>query len=312
MPTAPDGWARTALSPDDELNQALRESNFSGAKYIDVNPSQQAFRLIFPDSTRIISGTYEFTGTEFTIKQFHLEADGESVTMDLNTFKQVVAIKTSKGDSWVRSDDTVMKENASREAGVNGYLAANEDLLELARIIDEENGYVGSGGSGGSEGTGGVTSPVIEKETTHSGLSTGVRAVLTMLAVLWAPLFGVLQPLVAIFTTGVIIDTVMTTRYDGQWTATSGQSNLLINISAGRITQIVETAGNQEFTLLDSRMTTNSEGRVVWEVLAQVPGQDIDVEFTFDMMEVDKNNLDGTLTALSSEVARVPMTMTRV
>jgi len=306
-----DGWMSIDLSPGHPLNQALTDSRFADASAIEVNPKMQIFRFVFPDESRGITGQYEFVNGEFTVRQFHMQTADGSVTMQLNESKQVTSITTSGGESWSRADESVARVKTSAP-GVNGYMEANADLMDIAAEIDQQ----GAATEGQATGTGGtVTSPSADTPTvlkSNVALDSGVRTVLVLLAAVWAPLFGVLNSLVSFFTIGVIIDGLLATRLDGQWSATNAQSNLLLTISAGRIVQIVETAGDQEFDLKESTIETNTGTRVVWKVIATVPGQALEVEFQFDMQEVDRDNLEGTLTAMGDTFARVAMTMTRM
>lgn len=321
-PTA--GAFQIQLTDSHPLSQALRGSAFQGATMMEIFPQGQAFRLVFPDRERQVSGAFAYQDGEFVITQFTFKQGVHSATITFDEGRRVATITTAEGQSWTRAVDGQAARYSSivPNQGVNAYVDANIDLITLATEIDENGGLAAttnsSGGSNGST-TGGNTSTGSSGGASGFGYKAGssepipsVAFLLALVAAIWAPLAGLLGPLVTIFTVASVLEGTLVLRFDGNWRANNGSSNMQVTISNGKITRLIDESSQQELEILSTRLTTVSGNRVVWTVLASVLGQATEVEFTFDVQELADGTLDGTLTALGSSFARVPVKMTRM
>lgn len=311
------GVYQIQLTADHPMTTALKGSAFQGAKLMEILPQSQTFRLIFSDSSRQVSGRYSFANGEFTITQFTIKHDGRSATMSLDEARRVTSISSSDGTAWVREFPAgSAKASSAALNSDNPYMIANADLVELAERVDGQGGVPGTGGQTGP--TGGTTQPGsggvggLTPKGGNLDAIDGASFVLAVMAAIWAPLVGILQPLLALFTFATLIEGSVLFRFDGNWRASNASSNLIVTINHGKITRLVDESSQQELTVVRSEIDDVSGNRVIWKVNAQVLGQATDVEFTFDVQEVANGTLEGTLTALGNAFARVAVTMTRM
>jgi len=312
------GVYQIQLTADHPMTTALKGSAFQNAKLMEILPQSQTFRLVFSDSSRQVSGRYSFANGEFTITQFSIKHDGRSATMSLDEARRVTSISSSDGTAWVREFPAVSaKSGSSALNSENPYIMANADLVELAERVDAQGGVAGTGGQTGSNGgttqpgSGGGVGGLTPKGGNLDAID-GASFVLAVMAAIWAPLAGILQPLLALFTFATLIEGSVLFRFDGNWRASNASSNLIVTINHGKITRLVDESSQQELTVVRSEIDDVSGSRVIWKVNAQVLGQATDVEFTFDVQEVANGTLEGTLTALGNAFARVAVTMTRM
>lgn len=312
------GAFQIRLSDSHPVTQALRGSAFQGAVLMEVYPQAQGFRLIYPDGDRQVSGAYSYTDGEFVITQFTFKKGAESATITFDASRQVSTITTSGGQSWTRPVEpaSLRKASAAAVQSSNPYVLANLDLVAVAEEVDQNGGLAAypsgnTGGTGGSSSstTGGVTG--IGYKNGNQEVIPSVAVVLALVTAIWAPLAGLLGPLLTIFSVASILETTMVLRFDGTWRANNATSNMLVTISGGKITKLVDESSQQELEVLSTRLDTISGNRVVWTVLAKVLGQSTEVEFTFDVQELADGTLEGTLTALGNTFARVSVTMSR-
>lgn len=311
------GVYQIQLTADHPMTTALKGSAFQGAKLMEILPQAQTFRLIFSDSTRQVSGRYSFANGEFTITQFSIKRDGQSATMSLDETRRVTSISSSDGTAWVREFPAgSAKASSSALNSDNPYVIANADLVEMAERVDAQGGVPGTGGQTGSDGgttqTGGGGVGGLTPKGGNLDAIDGASFVLAIMAAIWAPLAGILQPLLALFTFATLLEGSVLFRFDGNWRASNASSNLIVTINHGKITRLVDESSQQELTVVRSEIDDVSGSRVIWKVNAQVLGQATDVEFTFDVQEVANGTLEGTLTALGNAFARVAVTMTRM
>lgn len=313
-PTA--GAYQIVLTETHPLSQALNGTVFQGATMMEILPQSDAFRLLYPDTTRQVSGTYEYINDEISISSFTFKQNAGSATITFDTQRRIMTITSSDGHSWTRSYNDAAREGALAVVDTsNRYLAANMDILEVASSIDAGGGFGGTTGgtSGASGGTTnpGTTGPGGGYKPGSADVIDGVGFILAVVAAIWAPLVGILGPLVTILTVTSVLEGTLIHRFDGNWRATNASSNMLVTVSGGKITKLVDESSQQELGISDSSVSLLSGNRIVWTVLAKVLGQAANVEFTFDVQELANGSLEGTLTALGTNFARVPVTMTR-
>lgn len=282
------------LSADHELSKSLQDTAFRDATGVEIFPAEQAFRITFPEADKQIAGTYAYVNGEFTITGFSFGRNGESVSLDLSEAKQITRIAISDGAEWNRPPESLARAIPSTSArGVDAYAAANADILEFARELDQ------AGGS--ADGS--------KRDT---ALLVVLGGILFTAAVLWAGTSAALQVLLAIFAVSVVLQNVMLFRFDGNWTASNAGSNLGLTIENGRITRLTDENAAQEFTIVKSDIQNVVGTNVFWTVEAQVDGQAVPVIFQFDMQEMASGQLEGTLTVTGNTLGRVPATMTRI
>lgn len=314
------GTYQIPLTADHPLTKALQGSAFQGAKLMEIMPEAQAFRLVFPGSTRQVSGNYSFSGGQFVITQFTFKQDGRSATLNFDASRKVTSIASSDGIAWARLGGSNAKSTADLSSPDNPYAIANADLVEFAREMDAQGGtnsLPGQGNSGGSTsqpGNGGNEGGVPGLTPKNGNLDAidGASFILAVIAAIWAPLAGILQPLLTLFTVASLLEGSVLFRFDGNWRASNATSNLIVTINHGKISRLIDESSQQELGVVRSEIDDVSGNRVVWKVNAQVLGQATDVEFTFDVQEVANGTLEGTLTALGNSFARVAVTMTRM
>ncbi len=316
-PGVPIAQLQIPISPDGSLSQALAGTSFQGAVAIAIMPASQQFRLIFRDDVRQVSGFYALKNGEFTLTGFSFKNADGSASVRLDSERKVESITTSGGESWERLAQDLASARTtvtSTDPSANPYMAANADLIQFAASMDQSTAVPtpSSSTSSGALTSLGALQATGKANNADSSEGGGLRIVLSVIAAIWAPLAGILTPLLAFFTVASIIEKSMVLRFDGTWTATNASSNLLVTIDGGKITKLVDADSSQELTVVDSRLDRLEGNHVVWNVTANVLGQPTNVDFTFDVQELSNGSLEGTLTALGSTFARVAVTMTRV
>lgn len=302
----PTGMFIIPLDANHPLVASLEGTALSGPTAIEVTPGTRQFRLIYSDA-RDLRGSYMMNGDAITLADFSFSIYGEGAKLEFNSAKQIVSISVHGGSTWSRpADDNGRVAGADFGSG-NPYMAANQDILELAASLDQaaQNGGrppVTPPGSGGSN-------PI--KGATASATST-LSSILAVLTAIWLPIASILQPLAHLFTFAFVLDNSFGLRFDGTWKAVNSTSNLIVTVSGGKITKLVDEASRQELSIVSTRLADRSGNRITWVVNAQVLGQATTVEFTFDVEELTNGSLEGTLTALGNTFARVPVTMSRL
>lgn len=304
------------LSPDDPLTQALAGTSFQGAVAINILPGSQQFRLVFRDDVRQVSGHYTIEGGSFTINEFTFKNADGSATVRLDDQRRVQSITSWDGENWSRPADSASRATAgSYSIADNPYSAANADLIRVAQELDA-SGYTPAIPSSPETSSNAGAAPGEVKLNTADPLDednhNGLRNVLTVIAAIWAPLAGLLTPLLAFFSVASIVENAMKLRFDGTWNATNSSSNLQVTIDGGKIVKLIDTDSGFELTITDSVLDRLDGNHVVWQVNAGVLGQSSSVEFEFDVQEQSNGTLVGTLTVFGATFARVALTMTRV
>lgn len=148
------------LTPDHPMAQALAGTPFSGATAIEMNAATNQFRLVFPDGSQQISGTFAYDGGKAYVSRLTVAQGTMSATVSFAANQQITNISTSAGPSWARPGADAAKASLStaRANTVESYLEANADLMEAAQEFDAQ-GVVTSpvGGPADEGGTGGQT-----------------------------------------------------------------------------------------------------------------------------------------------------------
>ncbi|QDV92486.1 hypothetical protein RAS2_36050 [Phycisphaerae bacterium RAS2] len=302
----PTGMFVIPLDANHPLVASLEGTALSGPTAIEVTPGSRQFRLIYSDA-RELSGSYMMNGDSITLADFNFSVYGEGAKLEFNSAKQIASISVHGGPTWARPADDNGRVVAADGSSTNPYMAANQDILELAATLDQaaQNG----GTPPATPPTTGGSNPI--KGATASATST-LSSILAVLTAIWLPIASILQPLAQLFTFAFVLDNSFGLRFDGTWKAVNSTSNLIVTVAGGKITKLVDDASRQELDVVNTRLADRSGNRITWVVNAQVLGQATTVEFTFDVEELTDGSLEGTLTALGNTFARVPVTMSRL
>lgn len=312
---APAGQYRIPLNSSHPLSQALVGSPFAYPSAIDVFPETQAFELVYRTGSQKLAGKYQYQNDEFTITEFSVAMRSLSATIYMDDQKRVSRIRTGDGMDWKREETSRLNSANSNDDGVDAYLAANTDLLDVARQLDEE---LNTAGPIQTQSPSTPVTPAPDDASTATppktsmALSTPLKGVLLILSSIWYPIVGIVQPLIAIFTVASILQATLVLRLDGTWEATNAGSALEVTVSGGKINRLIIPQSGQQLQIIDSRLDSVSGNRVVWSVEAQVLGQNTSVNFEFDVRELANGQLEGTLTTIGDSLARVPVTLTRI
>lgn len=299
----PSGMFIIPLDAGHPIVTALEGSSLAGPTALEVTPGTRQFRLIYSDA-RELSGSYMMNGDAITLADFNFSVHGEGAKLEFNSAKQIAAISVHGGPTWARPEDDNGRIANADNGAANPYIAANQDILALAASLDQASQ---NGGAPPATPPGG--GPI--KGSTASATST-LNSILAVLAAIWLPIASILQPLAQLFTVAFVLDNSFGLRFDGTWKAVNSTSNLIVTVSGGKITKLVDDASRQELNIVTTRLADRSGNRITWVVNAQVLGQATTVEFTFDVEELTNGSLEGTLTALGNTFARVPVTMSRL
>ncbi len=201
---SPDGTLVIQLTPSMALTHALKGSLFDGATAIEVSPMEGTFSLVFPGGERQLSGSYGADTGRQAITSLHLSRAGVSADVSLDFQKRITAIQTSAGQRWERPADWTGLPNNGAAMGVDAYIGANIELVEIARSLGGGNAVrtetTSSGGSDDGSGTvslgvgvakGGAASQGgdIGSILGTLGLILGIQAV----AAFWPSIYFVLQ-----------------------------------------------------------------------------------------------------------------------
>lgn len=303
----PAGMFVIPLEASHPIVTALEGSSLAGPTALEVTPGTRQFRLIYRDA-RELSGSYTLNGDSISLADFSFSVYGEGAKLEFNSARQISAISVHGGPTWSRPADDNGRIAGADNSPANPYIAANQDFLQLAASLDQasQNGGTPPATPPASGGSG---LPIKGATASATGALNSVLAVLTAI---WIPIAGILQPLIQLFTVAFVLDNSFGLRFDGTWKAVNSTSNLIVTVSGGKITKLVDDASRQELNVVNTRLADRSGNRVTWVVNAQVLGQATTVEFTFDVEELTNGSLEGTLTALGNTFARVPVTMSRL
>ncbi|MEK6643305.1 MAG: hypothetical protein AABZ08_05300 [Planctomycetota bacterium] len=301
---------RVSLPADHPLRQALEGSPFR-ATAIDIFPTTQQFSLVLVDKTQKLSGKYAFVDGQFTIAEFFVINRGKSATLIMDGNKRVSRMITSDGSEWklpVGSE----RIDAPTVDGVDAYLQANTMLLDVAQRMDDE---IAAGAVTPTPQPVPIVSLPAADPTTPKATASyddPLRAALLVISGIWFPLIGILPALLALFSVSAVLQSALVLRFDGTWMANNANSELQVSISGGKIIRLVDPSSGQEIGITDSKLESVSGNRVVWTVDTNILGQGTPVNFEFDVKELANGSLEGTLTTLGANLARVPLTMARV
>jgi hypothetical protein len=293
------------------LSVALKDTAFAGAKTFDVDTHTMRFHLGYDDGVREITGAYALGDTDWTVTEFTFYRPNTQVTLAFDEARRLMSIDSSDGISWKRPADRAL-DISPAPTGDNPYFAANADILEVARAMDASaSSSAATAAQPAPAYSPGSTPTAITEPKSSASQALALSFALGTAAVIFAPLLGVLSPMVAMFGVTLLFEELWGNRFDGTWLATNSGSTLVVTIENGRITSIYDQKNGQGYEIVDNPRGTKSGDRIEWEVLVNVLGQQAQVEFQFDMQEQADGSLTGTLTALGSSFSRVPITMVR-
>jgi len=149
----PPGVVNTPIAGVDGLSDKLAGTPFNGAKTIDFDRSAQTFRIVSPDGSSTISGTYALSGGQAHVTTFAMSTGGRAASLKLNESRQITEIVTANG-VWRLPASEVLPPSSSAtapgaraESEVDQYVAAHAGVLELARQADAERASVPASGT---------------------------------------------------------------------------------------------------------------------------------------------------------------------
>lgn len=155
---SPDGFVRIALPADHALSQATRGTAFGEAKAIEVNPTTRQFRVVLPDGDRAIEGSFAYYNGRPQVSTVRLVSGGQFVELEIDDHKHITSATLPGGQLWIPSEPP-QAAGALGTSGVDGYVSANQELVNAARGRDGTTpGGGGPSGGGGSGSTSGAKS----------------------------------------------------------------------------------------------------------------------------------------------------------
>ena len=129
------------LGAQNEVFQKLMGTPYAGAKSIDIDPANHAFRINSADPGAWLSGTYSASGSgPAYVSSLTLVSAGQVATFNFNSAKEITSIVNSRG-TWERPASTggaATSPTARSQSDVDEYVAANSELLAQAREADEQ------------------------------------------------------------------------------------------------------------------------------------------------------------------------------
>ncbi len=135
------------LTSDHPLASALAGTPFDGASAMEVNPLTRQFRLIYPDGSRHVSGTFTESGGEKAVNSLSIGVNSNVITLDFNALRQITEINTGGGQNWRRPGFNTQPAQApsapapfarSIDDEMQSYMTANADLLQAAAEFDAQ------------------------------------------------------------------------------------------------------------------------------------------------------------------------------
>lgn len=176
-----------AIDASGVLGRALAGTSAAHAKVLDVDLGAMTFALKDRDGRTLIGGRLETSDAGIIISNMVLRGPDRSAEVDLDSARRVTSIRSNDGTSWTRTMETSAGLIARQSRSLVG---ANRDLLSLANDLD-------SGKFGLAE---------------QSQLDPGLATLLSAIAALLAPIGGVLQPLLIMFSIMTAIEAMQTTE----------------------------------------------------------------------------------------------------
>lgn len=153
-----DGWQRVSLSSDQPLKSALKSGGFSEVSALDVNPGTGEFRFVMPASGRSAFGTFALVSGAVEVSTITFAYQNLEVTIQFDGQKRIASLENSLGQKWVPTDAPDVVPLGQNLHGIDAYLAANPELIQLVRPVTEPAPQ-GGGSTGGGSG-GGLPGPV--------------------------------------------------------------------------------------------------------------------------------------------------------
>lgn len=154
-----DGWQRVSLSPDQPLKSTLKSGGFSEVSAVDVNPGTGEFRFVMPASGRSAFGSFTIVNGAVEVSTVTFAYQGLEVSIRFDGQKRIVSIENSLGQKWVPTDSPDVVPLGANVTGLDAYLAANPELIQLVRP-PTETGSNNGGTTPGGGSNGGLPGPV--------------------------------------------------------------------------------------------------------------------------------------------------------
>ena len=133
-----DGGYRLILTPQDPLSQALKGSQFEGAKAVVVDTKTNTFHLEFADSTRFVQGAIIAESGNRRISHLMIGRGNENISLSLDDGKHITQIASSKGGVWNRPQQWDVSDDESN-LSPQSFQEANAQLLAAAQSLDASN-----------------------------------------------------------------------------------------------------------------------------------------------------------------------------
>jgi len=155
----PGGWQRVSLSPEQPLKSTLKSGGFSEVSALDVDPGTGEFRFVMPAGGRSAFGTFTLNNGAVEVSTITFAYQGLEVSIQFDGQKRVASIENSLGQKWGPTDAPNVVPLGANLTGVDAYLAANPELIQLVRP-PTGTGSDSGGSPGGGSGGGGLPGPV--------------------------------------------------------------------------------------------------------------------------------------------------------
>ncbi|OQZ01065.1 MAG: hypothetical protein B6D36_14425, partial [Planctomycetes bacterium UTPLA1] len=126
---------RINLTPNHPLTLELNNTAFGGAIALEIDPSSNQFRLIYPEPDRNIQGGYGEGRDGLALTNLATSRRGKNTSMEFNPkTKQVTRVISARGDQWQPEKVLSARELPVGLTGVDAYVAANPELMSL--VVD--------------------------------------------------------------------------------------------------------------------------------------------------------------------------------
>lgn len=163
-----DGWVRAALPSSHPLTSTLAAQGFAGASAIDLHPASGQYRVVFGDSVHRVEGAFGSSPSARRVSTMEIGSGPLAVKIEVDAQLRITGISTSTGLVWAPEKGSLDGLPSPPPEGVDGFMRANQELISLARQLDESLGGGATpavpGNSGGSGGGAAV------------GISKGIQA----------------------------------------------------------------------------------------------------------------------------------------
>ncbi len=209
------GVLRVALTADHPIKTALKTTAFSAASTIEIDRQASSFRILYPDPSREVTGTFAIVEDAAVVSAIDFTFGPLSIRFSFDVAHRIVSMSTSTGQSWQPSESSTEDILGLGHSGVDAYIAANAELVDAARRSDPSpTGGGGGGVGGGSDGSGHVPGTGAKELLAGQDIFGGPLGILGTLVVVtglsslsvWPALYFVFQVVVAVNLTLAILN----------------------------------------------------------------------------------------------------------